>query len=348
MATSSSPASSSAPPCQFFLSRKGCRNGAACRFSHASASLEHLSTQSTQAQRRAPAAARAPVRRPVPASVQTQTQDHDPAQVAASLRAYEISQVQSRFNASFTSLQPDLFQLKIVPSDPDFPYEVQSLHVQLTVPLDYPQTPCTIAVQNKDIPKGFAANLERGFAQAALQKKALLAHLNWLDVNMEQLLQKPPVPTIRFVKNAAASTAFTVSTVSTVSTESPSTSDHATTTTAIRPPPSRPPPLPDAIQATSASLPQPTWTMQQIQEAALQRQKQLAQIQARFRSSYSIVSATESEIALESADKAQMPVPWQGPLWVNLIVPQDFPLQPCEIRLKQNDHNPEIELWRAR
>lgn len=288
------------------------------------------------------------MKRPVPASLRNldQAQAQDPAQVAASLRAYEISQVQSRFKASFETIQPDVFQLKIVPSDPDFPYEVQSLHIQLTVPLNYPEAPCAITVLNSNIPKGFAANLERGFAEAASHKKPLLTHLNWLDVNMEQLLQKPPVPTIRFVKNATASTAST-------SSGSPEHATPTTTTTSSQPP--SPPPLADVIQSSESSSQQyppppdqPTWTKQQIEEAATQRQKQLAQIQARFRSTFSNVSSSESQIALESTDKTQMPVTWQGPLWVNLIVPQKFPLQPCEIRLKQDDRNPEIEIWRAR
>ncbi|KAK3812900.1 MAG: hypothetical protein J3Q66DRAFT_389860 [Benniella sp.] len=344
MASSSS--FSSSTPCQFFLTKKGCRNGTACRFSHA----DQQPPSQRQLQSHSQSAVRAPVRRPVPASLRNQ--DHDPAQAAVSLRNYEISQVESRFKATFSSLQPDLFELKIVPSDPDFPYEVQSLHIQLTVPLDYPQAPCTIAVLNTDIPKGFAANLERGFAEAAQHKKSLLAHLNWLDINMEQLLQKPPVPTIRFVKNAAAST---------LSTTSPSTPDHISTSVPTHSPPTQPlsKPASVAITSSSSSQPpppppppgpsnQPTWTKQQIEEAGLQRQKQLAQIQARFRSSFSTVSATEYQIALESADKAHMPVAWQGPLWLTLIVPQKFPLQPCEVRLKQDDHNPEIELWRAR
>ncbi|KAF9925572.1 hypothetical protein BGZ65_007668, partial [Modicella reniformis] len=297
MATSTS----STLPCQFFLTRKGCRNGSACRFLHStdqsnSPAQQQSSTQTkTRAQQRPPT--RPPVQKPVPASLRnlTQTRDHDPAQAAASLRAYEISQVQNRFKSSFSTLQPDLFQFKIVPSDPDFPYEVPSLHVQLTIPPGYPQTPCTITVLNSDIPKGFAVNLERGFAAAALEKKSLLAQLNWLDVNMEQLLQKPPVPTIRFVKNATISTPK-----------------------------------------------QHTWTTQQIEQAVLQRQKQVAQIQARFRSSFSTISSTEFQISVESSSS------WQGPLWINLLVPQNFPLQPCEIRLKQDNHNHDIELWRAR
>ncbi|KAG0205348.1 hypothetical protein BGX33_007982 [Mortierella sp. NVP41] len=374
--------------CQFFLTKKGCRNGDSCRFSHtrnnaqlsptgtgtpitttSPPSSPSISTQDTaRTARKRVVTARQPVTKPVPASLQ----NLDRETTAASLRAFEITQLQSRFSSSFAQRPTadeevaDAYELKIVPSDPDFPYEIDALHVLLAVPKTYPTQPCSVAVLNRDIPKGFATNLERGFAQAAQRHKSLLAHLNWLDVNMEQLLQKPPAPTIRFIGHANHANNNSNNTTSsrTVGNNSSNTS----TSSALLPPPLpvAPPSLsqitsPKSMPSTNANptsqpprqhppaLPiQKTFTPAEREQASLQRQKQMNQIQARFRSSYESISPTSVNISLESTDKDKMPVKWQGPLWIVLLVPALYPLEPCDIRLRENGNNPEIEIWRAR
>ncbi|KAF9360167.1 hypothetical protein BGX26_010306 [Mortierella sp. AD094] len=358
--------------CQFYLSKKGCRNGANCRFIHetdlpvatatSTATTTNTTTTTTTTTTAATTPARAPVSKPIPKSLQ----NIDQSNTASPLRAFEISQVQSRFKSSFLVKRPSVsnnsnntntlnnhysdhcvFELKIHPSDPDFPYEIETLHIQLTVPQNYPQSPCSLLVLNSNIPKGFSTNLERGFAQAVLQKKSLLAHLNWLDVNMEQLLQKPPAPTIRFVGHAQQAP---VSLPPPQKSISPTTTPTLTFTssTSHSKPHLHSSSLPTLPAPPPAVSPQKSFTADQIDQAALQRQKQLAQIQARFRATFATISPTEFQISLESTDKTGMRVTWQGPLWVNLLIPKRFPLDPCEIRLKQDGRNPEIELWRAR
>lgn len=171
--------------CQFFSSPKGCRNGDSCRFSHSStpaggrgplegagstkpaqprqptiATTTSSPTPPKPRQASRPATTRAPVRKPVPKVLQ----NVDKEETAATLRAFEISQLKSRFGSSFkelpesnSTLDEESFELKIVPSDPDFPYEIEALHVRLYVPRNYPDTPCSLDVLNKDIPKGFSA-----------------------------------------------------------------------------------------------------------------------------------------------------------------------------------------------
>ncbi|KAG0329751.1 hypothetical protein BGZ99_000486 [Dissophora globulifera] len=318
-------------------------------------------------------AARAPVRKPTPRQLQNLSKD----QQATSVRAFEISQVQSRFKSSSfrTSDSPegdDTLHLKIVPSDPDFPYDIESLHIELIIPKAYPQQACGVRVLNKDIPVGFTTNLERGFAEAARQKKALLAHLNWLDVNMEQLLQKPAVSTIRFVGHGQQSAAETKPSAPSLPPPLPTTTQSTTTPAAAASSAST------STAAAKSTTPQQQqqqqqrqrqqqlksspinsapaakpakkhYTIQQLEQASAQRQKQVNQIQARFRSTFAAMSVTEFQIGLESVNQTQkMPVSWEGPLWIHLLVPSIFPLEPCEIRLKQDGRNPEIELWRAR
>ncbi|KAF9921346.1 hypothetical protein FBU30_008645 [Linnemannia zychae] len=373
--------------CQFYLTKKGCRNGSSCRFSHNNpattttnpTSSKSIATESSSpsglppstttsnslsARNRNTPATRQPVKKPVPASLR----NLDKNTAAVSLRNFEIGQVSSRFSASFIAKTPtgindaDAFELKIVPSDPDFPYEISALHVLLSVPKSYPAQSCTITVLNHDIPKGFAANLERGFNQTAQQQKSLLAHLNWLDVNMEQLLQKPPAPTIRFIAHANA----------------PQKSSSSSTTNG--PAPIIPPPLPplpvttqsspspsssvrtlSSSQSHSESYPQSrsqllspppftpkTFTPADREQAKVQRQKQMNQIQARFRSSFESISPISVKISLDSTEKDKMPVKWEGSLKIVLLVPMLYPLEPCDIRLREDGNNPEIEIWRAR
>lgn len=74
-----------------------------------------------------------------------------------------------------TLLEEDIYMvLKIVPSDPDFPFDLTGLEVALSVPKNYPMkknkdnTPFnrpTITVLNTDIPRGISINIERGFNQ---------------------------------------------------------------------------------------------------------------------------------------------------------------------------------------
>ncbi|KAG0359212.1 hypothetical protein BG005_001228 [Podila minutissima] len=354
--------------CQFFSSPKGCRNGDSCRFSHSStpaggrgplegagstkpaqprqptiATTTSSPTPPKPRQASRPATTRAPVRKPVPKVLQ----NVDKEETAATLRAFEISQLKSRFGSSFkelpesnSTLDEESFELKIVPSDPDFPYEIEALHVRLYVPRNYPDTPCSLDVLNKDIPKGFSANLERGFKEAAgQQKRSLLAHLNWLDVNMEQLLQKPPAPTIRFVGHGSNSSGSSP----TIRTPTPPTPKPATKFV----PPEPSPPKPIEKPLTPEAAPRKVFTAEQIEQAKGQRQQQWNQIQARFRASVQTISSTEVRISLEVIQNG-MPVKWEGPLWINILVPAVYPLEPCEIRLKEDGHNSEIDVWRAR
>ncbi|RCH84407.1 hypothetical protein CU098_002070, partial [Rhizopus stolonifer] len=99
-----------------------------------------------------------------------------------------------------------IIRLAIKPSDPDFPYELDALQLQLTIPKDYPEQPCSVQVLNSDIPKGFAFNLEKGYAthvdpSRSAAHQTLVRQMNWLDRNMENLLQQAPAATVRFVSN---------------------------------------------------------------------------------------------------------------------------------------------------
>ncbi|KAF9971128.1 hypothetical protein BGZ73_005973 [Actinomortierella ambigua] len=237
-----------------------------------------------------------------------------------------------------TSTTETVWRLSIVPSDPDFPYEISALEIKLHVPNPYPKEPAWIEVLNINIPKGFARNLEKGFDEHAKKaitiSKSLLAQLSWLDVNMEMLLQQPPAPTIRFVSH----------TTTTTSTSSPP----AAADLARAPTPPKPQPvLPNPSQPPAPAPIHRSWTTQERQEAAAVRQQQIAQLQARFRGSIKILSPTSVEIALEPTQRTQLPLQWEGPLMIHMLIPTLYPLESCSIQLGYNGANPEFEEWRA-
>ncbi|OBZ86735.1 Uncharacterized protein C18H10.09 [Choanephora cucurbitarum] len=125
-------------------------------------------------------------------------------------RRLELIQLETRYKSSYRLIEDNdkqaVVRLAIKPSDPDFPYELDALRLQLNIPQAYPQAPCTVQVLNSDIPKGFAFNLEKGYAahvdpSRSVAHQTLVRQMNWLDRNMESLLQQPPAATVRFVSN---------------------------------------------------------------------------------------------------------------------------------------------------
>ncbi|KAF9168353.1 hypothetical protein DFQ26_008976 [Actinomortierella ambigua] len=287
---------------------------------------------------------RAPVRKPLPKSLNTKgsltlEEQHK------RLRDYELSQVKSRFgsSASFKDLTAPsaletVWGFGVTPTDPDFPYEIDSLEIKLHVPMTYPREPAWLVVLNSNIPLGFARNLEKGFdehAKLALSAaKSLLAQLSWLDINMERLLQQPPTPTIRFISHASTSPKSS-------NTASPIAADSVQEPTPHKVQPSLPPP------SQPRALRHPSWTTQERQEASVKRQQQIAQLNARFRGSITVHSPSSIEIALEPTQRAQLPLQWQGPLKIHILIPTLYPLEPCSIQLGFNGANPEFEEWRS-
>ncbi|KAI8969206.1 hypothetical protein BDF20DRAFT_893724 [Mycotypha africana] len=130
-------------------------------------------------------------------------------------RKLELIQLETRYKSTYRLVSDDdqktLIRLAVKPSDPDFPYDIDALQLQITVPKEYPKQACTIQVLNSDIPKGFAVNVERGYAEKVTPSNSavhqtLVRQMNWLDRNLETLLQQAPAPTVRFVSHKRHST----------------------------------------------------------------------------------------------------------------------------------------------
>lgn len=103
-------------------------------------------------------------------------------------------------------------------ADPDFPYDLDILKINLCVPAKYPQDTLilpSIYVLNEDIPRGFAINIESGFTDIArlatgkhkgeplditlAKGRGLLSQIQTLDKNLESFLKKERRETVKIV-----------------------------------------------------------------------------------------------------------------------------------------------------
>ncbi|CAN6664529.1 hypothetical protein TRVA0_036S00320 [Trichomonascus vanleenenianus] len=118
-------------------------------------------------------------------------------------RGVEINQIKRRFPNHIESDNGLIYKLQLKPSDPDFAFDLDTLQFNLIVPKDYPKSVPYIQVTNEEIPKGYSANVEIGFAELAqeqLGKMSLLNMINKLDHNLEDYLTREKRATIRIVR----------------------------------------------------------------------------------------------------------------------------------------------------
>lgn len=128
-------------------------------------------------------------------------------------RFNEINQVKRRWKSVTEQIPEDAARdagattltFDMAPSDPDFPFEISFLQVKMIVPKNYPKEMPAIEVQNKDIPKGFALNVDAGFysiAKEHLGRTSLLRIMYQLDNRLEEFLKMDKAKTIKIVKYA--------------------------------------------------------------------------------------------------------------------------------------------------
>jgi uncharacterized CHY-type Zn-finger protein len=130
-------------------------------------------------------------------------------------REFQLGQIRRRFSAKETRLSSNnggedaaVLTFSMAPSDPDFPFDMDKLHCSLIVPATYPGSDGgskpRLKVINKDMPRGFAINVERGFDGLVAERTdaTLLALMSALDKNLEKFLSEKKVETVKLVANA--------------------------------------------------------------------------------------------------------------------------------------------------
>ncbi|KAJ3145738.1 hypothetical protein HDU86_000832 [Geranomyces michiganensis] len=151
------------------------------------------------------------VSRPAPRTLEDKlASTTDPILRASLTRTLDLEKLERRFRScgyklcSSTSAST-VIAATLAPSDPDFPYDLLGLDLEITLPASYPLTPATISVKNQEIPLPLRKGIEKAWLKkAAGAKIGSLAMINWLDRQLEELLiqNNEPPETIRFVKNA--------------------------------------------------------------------------------------------------------------------------------------------------
>lgn len=239
-------------------------------------------------------------------------------------RTYQINQLRKRYapkestvdNGAATRL---IFNLS--PSDPDFPFELDHLECDLKIPKNYPkeEAPPRLAILNKDIPRGFAINVEKGWERLVEQRKGttLLALLNALDKHLEEFLSEQKAETVKVT--IFKDTRHLIPAAATSQPPAPTHASKASQPLVIRP-----------------FIKEETFTKEQIAEAKARRAQETRQIETRMgrlahyhKSSDGIVYG----LPLEPKRRSELPAGLRVLNSLQLIVPILYPLQPPRILL---------------
>ncbi|KAI8388349.1 uncharacterized protein BYT42DRAFT_559797 [Radiomyces spectabilis] len=278
-----------------------------------------------------------------------------PVRNVGDVRTSELTQLKRRYQSSVRIASDNedetVLRLAIRPSDPDFPFELEALKVQIHIPKSYPDQHCTITVMNTDIPKGFAVNLEKGYANhvATMNREThatLVRQMDWLDRHMERLLQQPPAATVRFVSHAKSITDTQAApplpadfVAHVVSSSKPQHAQPKDTTT---PPPPPPPTAAETPSTAASAVPVtppvkelPVFTAEERQHAEKQRERELRQLQTRFQDSYRTIKDDKERTVIQlsillSKESNEQTV--EGHL--RYTVPKLYPLMPCQIDIE--------------
>lgn len=250
-------------------------------------------------------------------------------------RLFQIGQIKRRYNALETSSSSGsgsvtLLAFSLIPSDPDFPFDLpKGLKCVLHVPSSYLQPDGAeggtnggekprLDVKNAEMSRGYQINVERGFAKL-VERSPELGLLGWmkeLDKRLEKLLAEGKAEVVTFVPNTKAGMKLETGKQPTAQPNpAPMRKDDA-----VKPPP-----------------PQPSYTPAQLREASLRRETETRQLEARigrlplFSKSADGIAYT---IPITPRKPTELPVPLQGVKAVKLYVPTLYPLQHCRIELQ--------------
>ncbi|KAF2223823.1 hypothetical protein BDZ85DRAFT_262229 [Elsinoe ampelina] len=324
--------------CRYFLFKSGCKAGDKCPYKHevstqqAGATSARKTTNFTVApdkhvsprrpgQRRYQAPV-VPASKVVPRPVPT-AQLEDP-------REFQLGQIRRRFSpaekddpASGTS-----FTFKLVPSDPDFPYEIDALECVLLVPPSYPKDDSVrprLRITNKEMRRGFQINVENGFDEiaAASPTATLLGLMNRLDKALADALSRPMAETVKLYRHAGTISTGTGDATKTASASGPSATAMPSSGVPI---PSRPAP---------AIVAQPSYSSAEKIQAGQKRQADIRQLVARLGKSPGFHQANDGVSFTLPPSVFRVPtapVSISRATSLQLVVPELYNLVHCQIR----------------
>ncbi|KAJ1961819.1 hypothetical protein IWQ62_003737 [Dispira parvispora] len=214
-----------------------------------------------------------------------------------------------------------VLEVAFPPSDPDFPFDLSYVRLEFTIPAARPFTPTQFRILNDDIPMGVARNLECALEKHCQQHEAggirPVALIEWLDSQLEILLQQTPASTVRFVSFGSTKH-----------------SNEEKKAEPVKPPCTVPP-------ATTSSLPSSTPSVdnEKVGPADPCRELELRQLERRFRTSFEwITPVTASQTQLQFVLNVTDPdFPLKNrELSIHLTVPHGYPQEPAVLDIRPN------------
>ena len=203
----------------------------------------------------------------------------------------------------------------MVPSDPDFPFELVGLECVLHVPSGYPKEARPwLHVKNSEMGRGYQINVERGFARLAEKspQSTLLGLMNSLDKQLESLLTEQKAETITIIPNQQG---------------------HSTQPQRVTPAQSIKAPQPQPSNPRSSGR---AFTSLQRELALERREAETRQLEARL-GRLSLFSKSSDgvgyTIPITPRKKEDLPVPLQAVNTIKLLVPELYPLEHCKIEI---------------
>ena len=243
----------------------------------------------------------------------SRTQIEDP-------RAFQLQQLRRRFSPKEASEENGTtLTFRMVPSDPDFPFEMAGLECTLHVPQTYPTGGIpSLDVHNKEMDRGYQINVERGFDALVREspQSNLLGLMNALDRQLELLLTEQKAETIKIIRNADPSRRH------------PLSKGKQPIELQVDKP---------AISDTKSPRSQQLYTADQKNKAQARREMETRQLEARLGRLPSFNKSSdgiEYTIPMEPSKKVELPVPLQMVKKVSLFVPLLYPLQPCRVQVQ--------------
>jgi len=234
-------------------------------------------------------------------------------------REFQVQQLRRRFSPT-EKLEDGgtAFVFQMVPSDPDFPFEMAGLKCVLHVPMSYPRNGRpSLDVRNQEMGRGYQINVERGFtALAEVSPQATLLELmNTLDKQLESLLTEQKAETVKIIPNAVVGSSVRQAQV-------------------VQPTQANINAMKPKIQ--DVSKPPLIYTQEQRRVAQERRDAETRQLEARL-GRLPLFSKLSDGIAynvpITPRRHADLPVPLQAVKTVKLFVPLLYPLQHCRIEI---------------
>jgi len=208
----------------------------------------------------------------------------------------------------------------MVPSDPDFPYEMQALECVLSVPTAFPEEKSTLKVTNKEMGRGYQINVEHGFDSIVerMPQATILQHLYALDRDLESLLAAPKAETVKIISNATRNNRNKTSK-----------------------PHDQPVVATDVVksQSEAKSLPPspivPSYSSEQLEKARQTRKDHIRQFEARMGRLPLFAKAPDGisyDVPIQPR-RNELPASLRGVNRIKLIVPERYNLDPCRIEI---------------